>query len=414
MSDTFLIIALVAWRSIWRNRRRTLITVSSIAFGLSLALFFVAMAEGGYSQLVNDAVRMYAGHVTVEHPLYEEAPAADLNVRNAMALRGRIAVLPGVEGSKSLVLGQGLVKTAAGAVGVAVMGVDPREELEVSPLGGKIVKGDYLNVSDRGKVVIGAELADRLNLKVGRKLVVAGNNVNGDFVEELYRVRGIFKTGSDDADGYLVQMLLGEARAFYGMPRGSVTRLGVILDDPDKRHEIAARINDMPEAAGAAVLPWEKVLPELAAYVKVDRASNWVFQGLLIFLVLFTILNTILMSVLERSREFAVLMALGTSARRVRLQVFMEAVYINLIGCAAGLFAGSLVTYYFMVKGLDFSKMTSENMEVSGFAFSPILHPDLNLHIVGWVGGLVFAATFLLSLYPVWRSTRMRMAEVLR
>ena len=77
MSDTFLIIALVAWRSIWRNRRRTLITVSSIAFGLSLALFFVAMAEGGYSQLVNDAVRMYAGHVTVEHPLYEEAPAAD-------------------------------------------------------------------------------------------------------------------------------------------------------------------------------------------------------------------------------------------------------------------------------------------------------------------------------------------------
>ena len=142
MSDAFLVISRTAWRSIWRNCRRTLITVSSIAFGLSLALFFVAMAEGGYGQLINDAVRMYAGHVTVEHPLYEEAPAADLNVGNAGALRARIALLPGVVGSKSLVLGQGLVKTAAGAVGVAVMGVDPRLELEVSPLAGKIVRGN--------------------------------------------------------------------------------------------------------------------------------------------------------------------------------------------------------------------------------------------------------------------------------
>ena len=168
----------------------------------------MSFADGVYGQLVDDATRMHGGHFTLEHPDYRDAPAVDLFVEGVAQKRAQLEKIPGVVGTKAAVLAQGVLKSAAGALGVSVMGVEPAKEAATSPIAKRLVAGSYLESGDRRKVVIGVKLAERLKVKVGKKLVVTTNNASGELVEELLRVKGIFAIGADEVDAYFVQVPL--------------------------------------------------------------------------------------------------------------------------------------------------------------------------------------------------------------
>ena len=404
----------LAWRSIWRNRRRTIITVSSIGLGLAFAFFFIAFADGVYFQLVQDGVRMQAGHITMEHRDYRDAPAIDLYFPNPEAFRIRIENLDHVEGTKLLVMGQGVARSGLGTVGVAVMGIEPSVETKTSPLVGKIVRGRYLEDSDRSLVVVGSKLAKRLHINVGKKLVLATNDVKGALTEELCRVAGIFETGVDEVDGYLLQAPINFLRKLYGFPPGGATQLGVVLSNPGAQKKVQSQIRAMIENAPISAHPWQKILPELASYIKLDRGSNLIFQAILMFLILFTIFNTILMSILERQKEFAVLLALGTHPNILKRQLLLESAFIGLIGCFLGLLVGGLAAYALQVWGFDIRKVYDEGMSISGFAVSPIMHARVTTSLFFWLGGVVLVATLLLSLIPMRRATNIDIARILR
>jgi ABC-type lipoprotein release transport system permease subunit len=409
-----MVIARMAWRSLWRNKRRTTITVSSIAMGLAIAVFFLAMGEGVYHQIVNDGVRMQAGHITLQHPEYQAAPAVDLFVDGPPDLRRQIEGLPGVERTKLLVVGQGVAKSASGAVGVTVMGIEPDVERVTSPLAHRIVSGTYLEAQDDREIALGEELASRLHVDVGKKVVLTTNNAAGDLVEELCRVKGIFRTGSPELDTYLVQATLPFTRRLYTLGPDAVTQLGIILDQPDRQQPMLRKLRTTVDECNMSVLPWQDILPELAAYIRMDRASNWVFQGLLTVIILFTILNTLLMSIIERDREFAVLLALGTPVAQLEVQIAVESLLLGCIGCAAGLMVGGFASWAMQVWGLDFGFLMPEGVTVSGLAISTRIYSRLSLDIFLWTGGVVLGATLLLSLFPMRRVGRVPIAETLR
>ena len=403
-----------AWRSIWRHRRRTLITVSSIALGLAFALFFLALGEGVYSKSIDEVARIQSGHITLEHPNYRDAPAVDLWVENATEVRRGLEGLRNVRLTKAIVLGQGVARSGRGSVGVTVMGMEPSVEEKVSPLASHVIAGRYLDDEDSSLALIGSKLAKRLKLREGKKLVLSTSNAEGDLTEELCRVRGIFEVGSDEVDGYLLLVPLPFARRLYGMPEDSATQIGVLLDKPRAKKRAMAAIRSAVGDSPIAVRPWEEVMPELASYIRVDRGSNLVFQFLLIFLILFTIFNTILMSVLERQREFAVLLALGTPPRKLQHQVLVESTFIAMIGCTVGLLLGGLAGYWTGVRGIDLRSLIEGGMSVSGYAISLVLHPEVTLWMVVGLGGLVFCATLLLTLIPIRRIQRIPIVETLR
>ncbi len=407
-------VAVLAWRSIWRHRRRTIITIASIAFGVTIVVFAVTMNEGVYSQLIDDAVRMQSGHVTIEHADYRDAPAIDLAVDGVHELRATIEALPGVEATKLLVLGQGIARSGSGAVGVAVMGVEPEVEARTSPLARNIVAGAYLTADDGARVVVGRGLADRLRLDEGKKLVVATNDARGDLVESLYRVSGIFETGADEIDGYVIQAPLGPVRELYGLRGDQATQLGVLLDDPDEQRALLDAVSDAIAGTSAVARGWQQVLPELSAMIRLDRVSDWTFEGMLIVLVLFTILNTLLMSVIERERELSVLLAIGTPPLQLRMQVLTEAVYIGLIGSVVGMALGTAVATWFAVNGLDLRGLYDEEMTISGLAVSMVLRPRVTPEIVMTIGMIVFAATTMLGALVMRRASRIEIADVLR
>jgi len=410
---TFTTVFKISWRSIWRRKRRSAITLSAVAFGLALAVFFLAFGDGVYEQMIHDAVRLHGGNFTLEHPEYREAPAIDLSIENVSSLRRRLEQMKGVEKTKVLILGQGVAKSGSGAAGVAVIGVEPEVEAGTSPVSLKIVEGEYLSKDDDRKIVIGAKLAERLKLRLGSKVVLSGNDAHGQLSEELLRVKGLFRLGADETDSFLVQVPIGFARRLYALEDDTATQLGAILNNGDRRDQLMESARRMAPK-NVAVRTWEEVLPDLAAYIRVDGGSNMVFQAIIIFLSLFTIFNTILMSVLERTRDFAVQLALGTPPRLLRLQILTESALLGALGVLVGLAIGGSAAYAMQVYGFDLSVFYEEGVSVSGFAIDTRVYAKLTSGLLVWLGSLVFAATVLISLVPMRHIARIGITDVLR
>lgn len=404
---------LISWRSIWRNKRRTIISISAISLGLSFALFFLALGDGIYEQMIEDTVRMNGGHFTLEHPEYRDAPAIDLAVSHTAAIRKQLAAMPGVRETKALVIGQGVAKTGRGSTGGAILGIEPSVEVKTSPLAKRLVAGEYLEDGDTRLAVIGIKMAERLKLEVGSKLVLSSTDTQGDLVEDLVRVKGIFKMGSQEIDGHMVQVPIGFARRFFGMREDQSTQVGVVVNKAGIRDRVMRKYMTMAPK-GVAVLPWEKVLPDLETYIRLDRSSNHVLQGIVIFLCLFTIFNTVVMSVLERTREFAVMLSLGTSTGRVKGQILIESALLALLGVLVGTFIGGAVAGYLQITGLDMSNLVGEEMDVSGFAVNTMVHPKLSWPLVSTLGGSIFGATLIISLIAIRRIKQIDLASVLR
>jgi ABC-type lipoprotein release transport system permease subunit len=404
----------LAWRSLWRNRRRTLITVVSIGLGLTFAVFFICFAEGVYHQLMEDVVRMQAGHVTVQNKDYLTAPAIDLYVAEAEPLRKRIGELPEVQGTKLLILGQGVARSGVGTVGASVVGVEPSIEAKMSILARHMVKGRYLEDADEALVVVGAKMAEHLHLAEGKKLVLTTNDASGALTEELFRVAGVFETGVEEIDGYVLQMPISYARHLYGLPAGSATQVGAILKDSGYETRVLRKVSRLIEGGTDRAYPWQEIIPEVANYIRVDRGSNYIFQGILLFLILFTIFNTILMSVLERQREFAVLLALGTSPWLLRRQIVLESFFIGILGSALGLTLGGLAAYALEVYGFDITRLYGQGVSISGAFISPIMHARVTTATLFWLGVIVIGATLVISLVPMRRATRVNIVDELR
>lgn len=404
----------LAWRNLGRNLRRTLITVASIGLGMSCGLFFVSLAEGVYRKLIDEAVRINAGYVVVQHPEYEQAPAIDRYVASVAEVRRAAGALAEVERVKPQILGQAVVSTGSGSAGVGLIGVDPEAEKQDSPVARKIIAGRYLKADDERGVVVGARLAERLKLQPGKKLVATTNDAHGELVSELLRVTGVFEIGVEEMDGFVVQVPLAVGRRIYRLGADQATRVGFMLRSPGDQNRVVEELRATLVVRRVAVLPWEKVIPDLASYITLDRGSNYIFHAIILFIIAFTILNTILMSVLERKREFAAMLALGASPRLLRLQVIAETVFLGIIGCAVGLAVGGAVSYYVEQYGLDMSAFYGKEMSVSGFAIDPLMRAELTWGRTAQLTLIVFIGTILIGVYPAFKATRVAIADVLR
>jgi ABC-type lipoprotein release transport system permease subunit len=342
---------------------------------------------------------MQAGHITLENDSYRAAPAVDLWLQSSESLRFRIEKLPEVERTKLIILGQGIARTGSGTVGATLMGIEPSVEKLTSPLARKMTKGKYLQDDDGPWVIIGSDLAQRLNLDLGKKMVITTND---------------FETGSTEIDGHFIQAPLGFTRTLFGLPEEAVTQMGIILHKPKTQEDVIRTVRQMVSDPSIAVRPWQQVLPEVASYIKLDRGSNIIFQALLVFLILFTIFNTLLMSVLERQREFAVLLAIGTKPSHLELQILVESAYLGVIGCVLGLLVGGLAAWVVQTWGIDLASLLKEGFTISGFALSTKLHAQLTPGFLFSTAGLVFAATLVLSLIPMNHATRLSIVDQLR
>jgi ABC-type lipoprotein release transport system permease subunit len=401
------VLALIAWRNLWRNTRRTLLTTTTVSLGLALLLIFLGLGDGGHKQMINSAVRSGSGHVVIQADGYQQsgglANALTPGQRQSgLAWLDSVRAQFSIQGVLSRTFSSALASSADGSAGVMLIGLQPSGEQATSRFADKIVEGEFLEDGDSNQVLIGKGVARKLDVGLGDKLVLMSQAVEQTDIESiLARVRGIIATGQEDFDQILVLMPLETSQRFLNLS-DRAHQIAVILEDDEPSERLAAL--GKVELSGVEVLSWHDALPELRDFIKVDDGGNYVFHAILFLLIGFMVLNTLLMSVLERDREFSLLDALGFPPLSRFLMVMIEALFIGCLASAAGLALGYLGHYYLATKGLPLSWFNLSEGEAAGVAFEPIMYSYLTWGRILQSIVVVFLLTLALALFPARRA----------
>jgi len=257
-------------------------------------------------------------------------------------------------------------------------------------------------------------MAEKLNLRIGKKLIYTVTDINGEIVSEITRVTGIFKTGVDEVDGSMVLLPIDRIRATLGYKKDEATIVPIYTDDQRKTGKVRNVINRMIENPEVEVLTWNETQPETAGFITIDRGMNYLIQILLGLLIAAGILNTMLMNVLERTREFGIMMAVGMAPGRLVRLVLTESIWIGLVGLIFGVMITIPCYVYMSNIGIDFSGFYEEGSDVGGVLFDLVIKFRLYWESAVAILCGVFVLTIVAGLYPAFRSGRMPPVENLK
>jgi ABC-type lipoprotein release transport system permease subunit len=407
-------IASMAWRNLWRNRRRTIITLSSIAFGTMLAILFTGIGDANWQQMIDLAARMGAGHVTLQHREQLEMPTFSRTVTNASQLREIALADPAVSRTVLRISGNVMISSAGQSQGAGFLAFDPTEE-DVSTLSilEALAEGELFGASDQRGIVLGARLAEKLGVGLGRKVVYTLTDKQGEIVQEAARVIGLVRTGAPSVDGSLCLLPLDRVRSLLGYEEDETLQVALFLHDQRMSEAVAERL--APKVEPAVSLPWYEMQPELSGFIAMKVAGNQVMEVIIMMLVAAGIFNTLFVSVMERFREFGIMLAIGFSPGKLFGLVMFESLWLALVG----LVLGGLVTagpYWYMANvGVDLSaQVDMSGGEVAGIAINPILHAGIYLDHLVVIVLAALTVTLLSGLYPAWSAGRVAPVECIR
>ena len=423
-----LLLVKIGWRNLWRNPRGTLLTALALGLGLTLLLISLGLLDGSHEQLVRNAVRFGTGHVVIQAQGYQDTGSLELLLpAQVVSTAGEFmhgeAMKHVLRGMSPRLLASGLLSSAANASGVSMMGVIPKEERAVSLIPKRIVEGNYLNDDQQSGVVIGAELARKLAVKVGGKVVLmtqavqapgteAADADEGEMQSTLLRVNGIFRTGIQAIDAHVIQLPLPEAQELLGVP-GRVNQVAVLLEREGDSPMVAQSLRKQLTGLPVEVLTWRESMPTLAQSFVLDEAFNYVMNGVVLAMVGLGILNTILMRVLERRYEFGLCSALGLRPVQLAVMVIGESLALTAISLALGLVLGLSVQHYFATAGLDLRWFFKSSLP-SALVFDPIIYSRLSVTRIASSVGTVFLTATIISFYPALKAARTELPGALR
>jgi len=404
----------MAARNLWRAKRRTLITLLTVSFGVWLAVTFTGTGDYGYTNMLNTGARMGFGHVTVEAKGYADAPGLDRPLMGAVTAASALQARPDVAQAIPRVVGQAMFASATKSVGGMFLGVDPaRESAEVNTFLAGLTEGKLFDDLQGRGIVVGTVMADKLGLELGKRVVYTLVDAHGQIVSEVARVSGVFKTGVEEVDGSVALLPLGRVQNVVGYGADDATHVALFLEDHRASSLVAAAIAPSAEAAGQEVRTFRETQPELAGVVELDRSMNYLFQVLVGILIGAGVLNTILMSVLERRREFGVMMAIGARPVELFRMVVLESLLVGLFGLALGALLTTPWFYYMRDVGIDFSQMV-EGSSAGGVLIDPVVRIALCPESAAAIAVAVLLITVGAGLYPAWQAGREPPVETLK
>ena len=400
----------LAWRNIFRNARRSVITVTAIAVGLAALIFLWAFVDGVNDQMAENSTRYLAGHLQIHRSGYHEQRTLDLLLEQSGNTVRRLRALPHVVAVTQRLEGSALLSLGDKSRGVMVVGVDPNQEPRVTTLTQAVRAGRYLRAADGNAILLGASAAAALKAQVGSEVVLVTQAADGSVGAGRYRVEGIFNTKMDMLDGNYVFLPLATAQELYAAG-SAVTAVVARLDN---RHSTEAVVGAMLRQAGAEqeILGWQKLLPTVVQSTEFHEIVAYILLLILFVVVAVGITNTVLMAVMERTREFGVMMALGTRQTQVMRLVFYEACLLGFAGLLIGAVIGLSMTQYFAVTGINLERysLALEAMPgLTGIVF-PLPRADRTL-ILSLV---VFATAVIAAFYPAWKTARLRPVDAIR
>jgi len=405
------IVLRLAWRNLWRQPRRTWLTIGAMVFSNTLLVFMISLQFGMYGLMIDNTLQVFTGHMQVQAPGYKD----DQKMRQTIADIVPLAAKLREEFQSSNVAARswafGLASSDERSFGIGIFGVEPDFEPQVSNIPGLVKEGRYLRENDDTEIVIGSVLARNLRVALGDEITILGSGRDGSFAAAVFNVVGIFESGVSDIDRNFAEIPLALFEDVFYMD-GAGHQVVISAATLDAAELLQPRVAAaLPAGSKLAVHSWDVLQPGLKQAIQADMSSAFFMYGVLVILVAFSVLNTQLMSVLERTHEFGIVLSLGLKAGRLGRLIMLETALMGVIGLVLGAIAGAIFTSWFTTNGLSIPGM--EEM-AANFNLPARIYPQ----VTPWtmIAGplVVFAFTLLAAAYPALRLHRLHPVEAMR
>ena len=371
-----------------------------MVFANMLLVFMMSLQLGMYGLMIDNSLKLFTGHMQVQAPGFNDEQKMRQAVPDILPLAQSIreqftSVRVAARGSTFA-----LASSEERSFGIAVLGVEAANEPQVSSIPGLVEEGRYLTSNDAAEIVIGSVLARNLRASLGDELTLLGSGLDGSFAASVVEIVGIFDSGVKDIDRSIAQIPIGLFQETFFM-EGAGHQIVIVADDrktvPVLMPEVKALL---PAGSDLLVLDWNELQPGLKQAIQADMASSFFMYFVLVILVSFSVLNTQLMSVLERTREFGIVMALGLKPGKLGRLVLLETAIMGVIGLLLGALAGGLLTAWFSNNGVVFPGMDEMAAQ---FNLPARMYPQINFLTLFGGPAIVFLFTLFAAIYPAVR-----------
>lgn len=400
----------LAWRNIWRNKRRTLITLSSIGFAVFFACIMQSMQRGAYERMIDNTVRFSTGHIQIHAQGYWEEKIIDNSMSwNDDELATQLSSLPEIVATAPRLESFALASYGEKTKGVLVAGVEPSKEESITQLSAKVVEGEYFK-NDSG-VLIGKGLADFLKMSVGDTLVLISQGYHGVSAAGKFTVTGIVRFPSPQLNQQAVFMTLPLTQFFYGA-EGLITSLSVLLQESDDVKRTKKVLVETLDPEQYEVMTWQEMIPELVQSIELDYYSGMIIIFILYAVIAFGIFGTFLMMTKERTYEFGILTAIGMKKWKIQAMVALEIAMLILLGVAGGSLISLPLLLYLFYNPIYLTGDIAKVYE--NFGFEPIIPFSLEPGIFFGQAVVVLIIASLLAIYPMSAIQSLKIVKALK
>lgn len=400
----------IAWRNIWRNKRRTLITIASIMFALFFAIIMRGFGKGSYEKMKENAVKSYSGYVQIHKKGYWD----DKNINNIFSLDQRLvtefesdprisAVIPRLESFA-------LASSGESTKGVAVMGISPEKEDQMTKIRSYLKAGEFIDTGDKS-VLVPSGLAKFLKIKVNDTLVLFSSGYHGTTAAGLYPVKGILKLPTPEMDRSTLYMPIAEAQNFFSTGT-QLTALVFDLNDIKDVEGVERTINENLDLDAYEVMDWKLMNKELLQMIETDNAGGVIMIAILYMVIAFGIFGTVLMMTNERMREFSVMISVGMQKRKLALVIIIELIILTTIAVFGGILISLPVMFYFYYNPIEFSGDAVQAMK--DFNFEPVMPMSLDIQIFIFQGIAISILMLIAMSYPTIKIMSLNVSKGLR
>jgi putative ABC transport system permease protein len=400
----------MAWRNVWRNKRRSWIIICAVVIGLVGMLFSLAFMEGMMRQTLINALGTHIAHLEIHKKGFENNKIINLNIVNPQEVIQAVAEEPGVAAYSPRVVSSGLISSSESSSGITIIGIDPQKEPKVTTIKELVIQGDYLNEEGAFQILIGKGLAEKLKVGLGDKIVLMAQDLTGDIGSGAYRVKGIFKTASPEFDKYMVYLNLKDSQKLLSLG-DRISEVAILTDDPRNPQAVQKALLTKLDPKEYEILTWKQIIPIMVSQIEFFNEFMYIFFLVVCIAMGFGIVNTLLMAIMERIREFGIMMSLGVRPQKIFRLVVTESVLLCLSGLVLGNLLSCLLVVYVGKEGFNLS-IFSKSLE--SFGIGHIIYPHLTISMLLIGAATVLVMGILASLYPGYKASRLRPVEALR
>ncbi|WP_127021240.1 ABC transporter permease [Flagellimonas beolgyonensis] len=399
----------IAWRNIWRNKTRSFVVIGSIVIGLWASIFILAFAWGLYKNNIDESVNRQLSHIQIHHPEFTHQQESKFVIEHSDSILSLLQKDDRVQAASARTITKGMITSPTTATGVTVYGISPAAEEKQIGLNENLIEGDYFESGKSNEIFIGEKLAKKLKIKLRSKVVVTFTDIESNMVSAAFRVGGIYRSRNLSLDEVNVYVQKQSLDNLLGLKPSESNELAILLKNESALDSFNSDVQLM--VPHKKVEDWMDLSPELELVIESFHLYTYIITGIILLALTFGIVNTMLMSVLERIRELGMLMAIGLNKKKIFTMIMLETLFLTLIGCPVGLLVGWLSVLVLGSIGINIA-IFSEGL--ASYGFSSIIYPALDSQNYWTVAIMCLITALLSAIYPAFRALQLNPAESIR